>query len=183
MAFKWTAPRTWVAGEMPPAATLNSHIRDNLEALNGFVLKAADESVTSSAALQDDNHLLFTIPQAGTYIVDAWLWATSAANAAGDLAVGFSFPSGTMHIHGQGTDATLASGTAGPGQWLTALSATSGVSNVPFGLSTGNVGIHIVGILIASASGTLQLRWAQTVSNVNASTVKAGSFMTVRQVA
>lgn len=26
----WTAPRTWVSGETPPAALLNQHIRDNL---------------------------------------------------------------------------------------------------------------------------------------------------------
>lgn len=30
----WTNPRTWVAGEKPSAATLNTHIRDNLKALS-----------------------------------------------------------------------------------------------------------------------------------------------------
>lgn len=29
----WTSPRTWVAGETPPASTLNTHIRDNLKAI------------------------------------------------------------------------------------------------------------------------------------------------------
>lgn len=29
----WTSPRTWVAGEKPPAATLNTHIRDNFKAI------------------------------------------------------------------------------------------------------------------------------------------------------
>lgn len=29
----WTTPRTWVAGEAPTAATLNTHIRDNLDAI------------------------------------------------------------------------------------------------------------------------------------------------------
>ena len=29
----WTNPRTWVAGEKPSAATLNTHIRDNLKAI------------------------------------------------------------------------------------------------------------------------------------------------------
>lgn len=33
MAF--TTPRTWVAGEKPTAATMNTHIRDNLDALSG----------------------------------------------------------------------------------------------------------------------------------------------------
>lgn len=29
----WTSPRTWLAGEAPTAATLNTHIRDNFKAL------------------------------------------------------------------------------------------------------------------------------------------------------
>lgn len=29
----WTTPRTWVAGEKPTAATLNTHIRDNFNAI------------------------------------------------------------------------------------------------------------------------------------------------------
>jgi len=29
----WTAPRTWVAAEKPPASTLNVHIRDNFKAI------------------------------------------------------------------------------------------------------------------------------------------------------
>lgn len=29
----WTSPRTWVAGEKPTAATLNTHIRDNFKAI------------------------------------------------------------------------------------------------------------------------------------------------------
>lgn len=29
----WTTPRTWVAGEVPTAAIMNTHVRDNLNAL------------------------------------------------------------------------------------------------------------------------------------------------------
>lgn len=29
----WTSPRTWVAGEKPSAATMNTHIRDNFKAI------------------------------------------------------------------------------------------------------------------------------------------------------
>lgn len=32
----WTPPRTWLAGEEPEAAVLNTHIRDNLNALTQF---------------------------------------------------------------------------------------------------------------------------------------------------
>ena len=183
MAFKWTAPRTWVAAEKPSAATMNSHIRDNLEALNGFVHKTSDESVTSSTVLQNDNELLWSIPQAGTYVFDLHIYALSAANAAGDIKVGFTFPTGTMHFSGWAPDASLASGVIQPGVWVAKLSAASGTDTFDCGLSTSAIGAHIQGVFIATASGTLQVQWAQLGSSANASTVKAGSFMEIRQVA
>lgn len=183
MAFSWTAPRTWVGAEKPTAATLNSHIRDNFEALNGYVLKAADESVTSSTTLQNDDHLFFTIPQAGTYLVDAYLYASSAANAAGDLNVTWSFPTGTMHHGAMGLGISLASGNEGSAVASQLLSAVSGASFVSVGLSTSTTFVRLHGILIATASGTLRLMWCQNSSNANASTVKSGSHMVVKQVA
>jgi|TARA_Y100000310_G_scaffold317685_1_gene370846 hypothetical protein len=32
----WTAPRTWVAGEVVTAALMNTHVRDNLRYLKGL---------------------------------------------------------------------------------------------------------------------------------------------------
>jgi hypothetical protein len=179
----WTIPRTFVTGEVETAAIFNAHLRDNLNALNGFVRKTADESVTSSTALQNDNELLYTIPGAGSYIFDVTLFAVSAANAAGDLLIGFSFPAGTCHFGAAGADAGIASGHIQTGEWVGALSATSGVTNIGYGLSTTVLMIRLHGLLIATASGTLQLMWAQAASNANASTVKAGSFLEVKQAA
>lgn len=179
----WTSPRTWVASEVVTASLMNTHVRDNLNAINGFVRKTADESVTSNAVQQNDDHLLYTIGATGTYLVDVFLYATSAANAAGDIRVGFSFPTGTMHFSALGADDTLASGSAQIGQWASILSATSGTSFLAMGLSTSTLGIQVHGILIATATGTLQFQWAQFGSNANASTVKSGSHMLVRQVA
>lgn len=178
----WTSPRTWVAGEKPSAATMNAHIRDNLNALNGFVRKTADESVTSSTTLQNDNHLALSIPAAGTYEVDVKLFATSAANAAGDLQAGFTFPAGTMHFGIHAADTSLVSGSTTATMAVTSnLSATSGSSVVTAGLSTSTVLIWIHGLFIATATGTLTLQWAQFASNANASTVKSGSHMSMVQ--
>jgi len=33
----WTAPRTWVTGEVVTAAIMNTHVRDNLNALEGYL--------------------------------------------------------------------------------------------------------------------------------------------------
>lgn len=178
----WTSPRTWVTSEVVTAATMNAHVRDNLNALNGFVRKTADESVTSSTALQNDNELLYSIADTGTYLFDLYVFATSAANAAGDINIGFSFPTGTLHFASTGADTGIASGNTSTGQWAALLSATSGVTTGGYGLSTSNLMIHVHGILIATATGTLQFMWAQNSSNANASTVKAGSHMEVKQV-
>jgi len=46
----WTAPRTWVAAEAPSAATMNTHIRDNLAATEAGVLTTEGDLVYASAA-------------------------------------------------------------------------------------------------------------------------------------
>jgi len=178
----WTTPRTWVAAEKPSAATMNAHIRDNLVALNGYVLKTADESVTSSTALQNDNHLLYTIGATGTYAFDLYLLATSDANAAGDINIAFTFPTGTLRLWGPGPDPALASGTLAQGRFA-AGAVTSGTAWQDFGLSTTSLGFNIHGLFIATATGTLQFQWAQFASNANATTVRAGSHLIVKQVA
>lgn len=154
-----------------------------LNALGLYAVKTADQSVTSSTTLVNDTHLSITLPSVGSYLVDVWLYALSAANAAGDLAVGFTYPTGTLNIGGAGPDSALASGNIEPGQWGAALSQPSGTIFNSYGLSTGAVTIHLHGLFIATATGTLQLQWAQLASNANASTLKAGSHMLVRQVA
>lgn len=156
-----------------------------LNSLHAYVLKTADESVTSNATVQNDDHLLYVLPATGTYEVVVKLWASSAANAAGDLRVGFSFPTGTMHVGGIGPDSSLASGSASTSEHVGILSTTSGssVTNLGYGLSTTTNLIVVHGLLIATATGTLRLQWAQITSNANASTVKAGSHMLIRRVA
>ena len=148
-----------------------------------FILKNADESVTSSTVLQNDDALLATIGATGTYAFDLYLFASSAANAAGDLSVGFTFPTGTMYFGASGPSVNLASGSQDVAEWIQRLSAVSGTTTVNFGLSTTITRSHIHGLFIATATGTLQTQWAQFASNANASTVKAGSHLILRRVA
>lgn len=183
MPAAWTAPRTWVAAETVDATIMNAHVRDNLLALNGYVLKSADESVTSSTTLQNDDALVYTIGDTGTYVFDAYLWVTSAANAAGDINVAWSFPTGTCHWGGHALFTDLASSVSGTFAASSHLSATSGSSVHGFGASTSQTMIWLHGILIATATGSLQFMWCQNSSNANATTVKAGSHLVVRQVA
>lgn len=183
----WTAPRTWVSSEVVTAAQMNAHIRDNLNAINGFVRKTADESVTSSTTLQNDDHLLYTIDATGTYLFDAWLFANSAADNAGDIKYGFSFPTGTVIFGGVGLVDTVTTGSSGSDQAIAFTTPTSGSSAISYATSNLSAGfatmVYVHGILIATATGTLRLVWAQNSSNASATTLKSGSHMLVRQVA
>lgn len=158
-----------------------------LNSMSDYVLKTADESVTSSATLQNDDHLVYALPATGTYLFKVNLFAVSAANAAGDIRVGFSFPTGTCHFRGVGPHNTLASGSQSDGEWAGVIGATSGTDFIPYGLSVVSgvyhIGIKLEGILIATATGNLRVMWAQYASNASATTVKAGSHMQINRVA
>lgn len=49
----WTAPRTWVTGEVVTAAIMNSHVRDNLLALQPVAARDMTAGTTTSAAYGD----------------------------------------------------------------------------------------------------------------------------------
>ena len=49
----WTAPRTWVAGEVPSASVMNTHVRDNLTALVWAEAIVATEETTTSTSYTD----------------------------------------------------------------------------------------------------------------------------------
>lgn len=179
----WTAPVTRAAADYVDESDWNEQIVENFKAINGFVRKTADEDVTSSAALQNDNELLYTIGATGTYIAKLVLFVTSAANAAGDINLGFSFPTGTLSYGAFGLDSSLASGFSGTFAAQAVTSATSGVTAIGLGASTATNMIVIETDFVATATGTLQFMWSQNTSNANKTTVKAGSFMKVKQVA
>jgi hypothetical protein len=164
----------FTTGQVVTAAQLN--------ALNGYVAKTADQSVTSSTTLVNDTHLFYSITSAGTYVIDIFMHGVSAANAAGDLAVGFSYPTGTLYPSLMGLDTNLASGLNGTSIWVGGTVASGAVFQ-GIGLSTSITTSHAHCLLVATATGTFRLQWAQAVANANASTLKAGSHMLVRQVA
>ncbi|GAA1790242.1 hypothetical protein GCM10009795_039930 [Nocardioides hankookensis] len=82
----WTAPRTWVAGEIVSASMLNTHLRDNLLALDfssGFVAVTAAANVTSSSTI--------LYRRSGMAVVIVEVTTTAAIGAGGTL---FTLPFG-----------------------------------------------------------------------------------------
>lgn len=152
---------------------------------HSFVRKTADESVTSSTTLQSDNELVLAVSASATYFFRAWIMATDATDANGDIKFAFTFPAGaTCHFSGKGPHSLLASGAFGDGEYIARNTATSGSTVATYGLTTSVIGIEITGLLIVSGTaGNLQLQWAQNSSDANATTVQAGSFMTLERIA
>lgn len=180
----WTTPATWAASEVPTSAKMNAQIRDNLGAINGYVIKTATESVTSSTVLQNDDELLYAIGQTGTYLGELHLPVLCASGQTGDIKFGFSFPTGTFGFHGAGADVGLAAATsAASGNWQGNRNATSGTTSLSYATTSSlTTYVALWFHFAATATGTVRLMWAQDVSNANAAQVLQGAWMHVKQV-
>jgi hypothetical protein len=144
-----------------------------------FVRKTADESVTSSTTMQDDNHLFFSVPANATTTWCAVLWGVGG-NAAGDLNMRWTFPANATLTWGQfALNNSVASGSSGSVETQAIYQTTvSPTSNTPVGLSTVPNVIRVEGIIRTGVTaGTVTLQWAQLGSNATASTLKADSYL------
>lgn len=179
----WTAPSTWVAAAVLTAAQLNQQLRDNLLALSDRhqpVNKASDQIVNNSAVLVNDTDLKFTAVAGQKYQFIVNLLHTSAS-ATPDIAVGFTFPTGTMTWLGVGMDLAA---TVNPASVRMAgtVGGASG-TNIPFGVLTTTSGLQITGTYSCTVGGTVQFQWAQSVATAADTTVKAGSSILAIRVA
>jgi hypothetical protein len=140
------------------------------------VVKAADESVASSTALQNDDELLFAATNAAVYQFEAWL-IVDGQGAGGTASFKFSF----------GEDNTFrgylmrVAGNSGTG--VAEVTPGSVQQNQPLSARTqnGNLAVYVVGSWV-SAGGTFRLQWAQQVSNGTAVIVRAGSTLKIKRL-
>lgn len=186
---------TWVDNTAPyiDAAHLNNIEVElvDLDSRDTFILKSADESVTSSTTLQADDALIRTLA-VGTWLIDLSLITSGAA--AGDLKVAWAF-SGT----------TSAAYRAGRGPTTTTTSAINGAAATTVGVNRSAVAgdtaptitaatsygvdgtnwsfITERGVLVVTVAGTLTVQWAQDTSSATATIVRAGSHLWCRKVA
>lgn len=143
-----------------------------LGAPTAVVIKTADESVTSSTTLQDDDHLFYAMTANKTYYIELrMIWArlnTSSpqapqvavdANSSGNA----SEPNYSATVVCNGTSTLLARPTAPPAALRT------------YGLFPITVR--------PSSNYTLKIKWAQFNLNTNTVTVYAGSQLVIYEVA
>lgn len=141
------------------------------------VVKAADEPVLNSVALQDDNELFAALVAGRTYRIEAGILFDAAAAA--DLKYSFTWPGDATAYHGEvptwtGADAFAA----------TSVREASDAS-APIGAAA--VGTNrlllIKGSIKVVTAGILQFRWAQnTLDAANATRVRAGSYLSLSRL-
>lgn len=140
------------------------------------VVKAVDESVSASTALQADNELLFAVVGGVPYYFELLLhYAGSAAGSgAADLKHDFALSTGSVlsawrqHIGlGPTTGVVQASQLGDINTVIQA--AVPGAAQSQFQ--------KVSGVIVASVSATFTFRWAQNVSDPATVIVKAGSVL------
>jgi Concanavalin A-like lectin/glucanases superfamily len=135
------------------------------------VRKRANESVTSSTALQDDNALSLALEPSTDYIVDAFVVATTTSKKP-DLKLAFTAPSGSDLLLGYlaNTGAAVTGG---------GILESSGSESDKVLLSpTESTVVHVVGTITTGAnSGAFTLQWAQNASDSAGVTVRKGSYL------
>lgn len=176
-------PRTWVVGEVVTAALMNAEIRDQFNDLiadNASAHKTADEPVTSSTTLQNDNHLLVSVAANAEYEIIVRLAVNGGAS--GDFKMAWTVPSGTTgQRFSSGPAVSSATSTADTTVRASGLT-DSFTTEINYGVfSTGQQSFieEILYVVTAGTAGTVQLQWAQNASSATATTVEAGSYMTV----
>lgn len=142
-----------------------------------YAYKGSDETVTSSTTPQDDDHLTLTVAAGGVYAIQACLELT--ADPAGDILLTFAAPSGsTGGWTPTGVTLSTADGTGSIRLTRFAFGATSSLGVTAAGLyvlPSGN-------LIVSTTAGSLTLQWAQAASNATATTVKAGSWLSLRRM-
>lgn len=193
----WTAPRTWVAGEIVTAAIGNTHWRDNLlDLADGswgrdvqFAATLANISTPLSGAFGNITGFTFTTVTGGVYAIDCHMFINNASSSAPGWRSGWSWTgTGKMSSGQTGADITVVN-PAYTGSYTA--HAITGATSSPSDEGTG-FGTPAATPLIARVSatfectggGAVQMRHAQAVSNASfVSRVEHGSRMRVERIA
>jgi hypothetical protein len=134
------------------------------------VRKTADESVTNSTTLQNDDDLALSVGANEVWEFEAFVLTTSASGTP-DLRMTFDAPSGsTISWQAVARDSTDA--------FSHPLVTASGTTISP-AINAGTTSlVRVRGVLaVGSTAGTLRLQWAQNTADADAVTISANSFL------
>lgn len=147
-----------------------------------IVRKTANETVTSSTTLQNDDHLFFAIAANEIWTFECTIFYNADADAP-DLLVAFTAPTGaTIRYGGIGASLTTAPSAATDVDFSSVGAVAP--TTLEFGASAGDGTLFLKGIVVNGANaGNVQLQWAQKVSDVNPTRLLTNSFITAHKVA
>jgi hypothetical protein len=145
-----------------------------------FVIKASDESVTSSDVAQDDDELLFAVLAGEKWTAEFELYYD--AGTAGDIYFGIGVPAGTTGRFG--VVGPIVAATSENGDWRSRSLAIGGGALGVGGIGAGTVTCAkvTVSLTVGGTAGNVVLQWAQNASSATASILKAGSFLVARRL-
>ncbi len=140
--------------------------------------KSADETVTSSITLQDDDHLFIAIGanEVWSFTVDLYYDAIATA----DLLAGIDCSVATSVIYsgtGPGSTQSAAPATMEVRAASVAGGSVTGFTFGGFGAGTLVGGRHMATVFNGASAGTVRFRWAQASSQSTGTIVKKGSVM------
>lgn len=141
-------------------------------------IKTADESVTSSTSVQDDDHLTMTLNANTNYWLDGVLISDGAVG--GDIKLQLVVPSGTVRWMADGIVSSATATVDLVDRFWKVGSTTTIIGTVASGTKSL---IHISGIIrVAGSGGTFKLQWAQGTSSGTATRLFTNSFLRVTRV-
>lgn len=138
------------------------------------VRKSADETLSNSTSLQDDDELVLSVVSGVTYQLKCLIYYGAGTTA--DFKAAFTHPGGTLEY------AVACLDTAAATSQTVSLAEASGSAK-----SFGGAGVASFrylwydGMYACTSSGSLQFQWAQNSAVVESTVVKAGSFLWLKQ--
>jgi hypothetical protein len=172
-----------ISGDTLTSTTLTSPVINSATGIGQAIVKrkTADESVTSSTTLQDDDHLTFAIAANEEWECDLFARIGSNLTSTG-VKVAITFPAGATAAF----DPTVISDQSGQSRTEPLGTSGSGSSTFTTTLLSGSVNGVLFGriwILNGATPGNVTLQWAQMTSNGSALTFSKGSKLVCHRIA
>lgn len=166
--------KNFEVGKPPTSADINRYFQQR-----AHVIKAADESISSSTTLQNDDHLFLNVAANTDYWVEAMIRYDGSTG--GDLKIGWSVPTGASFEWTSNGLATAATGTADD-LWRRRRSAAQDEIVGAVGAGTDLLALPEGMLRVGATAGTLRLRWAQGASSATATRVFLRSLLMISRM-
>jgi hypothetical protein len=144
------------------------------------VVKSANETVTNSITLQDDNDLSFAVEANSTYQIIMALKPTPESVADGSIRAKLITPSdasGALLINGSNTNTSTTNSIP---RGIPITGGASGMMYQPYDIPE----LYVTGTITTTSAGTVKLQWAQgAIAPDTPSVLKSGSYISYLKIA